>query len=127
MEEVKGLKFGVVLRDIRTSRNMTVRDFSSTCSMSVGYISDLEKGNRKATVQVMNSLTNNLMLTEEEHKKIINAFAYDRLQIPSELLLYLVDNDLLPSLQVLKECDKEGTNIKKLAKTLKSTKEVIKR
>jgi len=122
MEEVKGLKFGVVLKKIRTSRSMTVRDFSDTCLMSPAYVCDLENGNRKATAQVMNSLTNNLTLTEEEHKEMINAFAYDRLQIPSELLMYLIDNDLLPSLKVLKEHDKEGTSIKKLAKTLKSNK-----
>ena len=119
MEEVQGLKFGVILKNIRTTRNMTVRDFSDTCFMSVGYISDLEKGNRKATAQVMNNITTNLNLTEEEHKDMINAFAYDRLQIPSELLMYLVDNDLLPSLKVLKENDKEGKSIKKLAKTFK--------
>ena len=120
MNEVKGLKFSAVLKDIRTSRGMTVREFSKTCHISGAYISDLEHGNRKATVQVMNNITNNLTLTDEENKDMINAFAYDRLQIPTELLCYLVDNDLLPSLKVLKEHDKEGNSIKKLAKTMQN-------
>ena len=119
MEEVKGLKFGVVLRDIRTSRNMTVRDFSDTCSMSVGYICDLEKGNRKATLQDMDNVVNNLILTEEEHQEMINAFAYDRLQIPVELLYYLIDNNLLESIKAFKEYDEKGTKVKQFAKSLK--------
>jgi len=113
------LRFGTVLKNIRTTRNMTVRDLSDTCSMSIAYICDLEKGNRKATVQVMNNVSTNLTLTEEEQKDMINAFAYDRLQIPKELLYYLIDNDLLESIKIFKEHDEKGLQVKQLAKNLR--------
>jgi transcriptional regulator with XRE-family HTH domain len=118
MEGVKDLKFGEVLKDVRTTRNMTVRDFSDTCSISIAYICDLEKGNRKVTPQVMSNMTSNLILTEEEQKAMINAFAYDRLQIPAELLYYLIDNDLLESIKIFKEHDEKGIKVKQFAKSL---------
>ena len=120
MEEVRGSKFSVVLKNIRTTRNMTVRDFSDTCSISAAYVCDLEKGNRKVTSQVMSNMTSNLNLTEEEHKAMINAFAYDRLQIPKEVLYYLIDNDLLESIKIFKEYDAKGTKVKQLAKSLET-------
>jgi len=121
MSDYKELKFGGVLRDIRTSRSLTIRQFSETCYISPTYICDLENGHRKATMQVMNNISNTLSLTEEENKNMMDAFSYDRLQIPTELLYYLIDNDLLESVKAFKEYDEKGTAVKGFAKELKKS------
>lgn len=115
----KNLKFGQVLRDIRNNRGLSVRQFALKCGVSAIYISDLENNNRKSTMSVINKICNNICLTEQELQSMMDAFTRDRLDIPVELLYYLIDNDLIESLQTIKESDKKGVNIKKLALKLK--------
>ena len=50
------LKFAKILKDIRESREISIRLFSSICGFSPAYISDLEKSNRKPTLNVINSI-----------------------------------------------------------------------
>ena len=113
-------KFGKTLKSIRETRNLSIRQFSKICDFSPAYISDLEKDNRKPTIELINRISNNLILTEEEKNTMKNAFIHDRLEVPSELLYYLIDNDLIESLKILKELDSEGKNIKRLAFSLKN-------
>lgn len=109
------LEFGQILKRIRTTRNLTVRKFASKVELSIVYISDLENNNRKVTMTVINKIIKNILLTEIEQKEIMDAFCKDRLNIPTDLLYYLLDNDLLESLKIIKDKDKTGENIKQLA------------
>ena len=109
------LEFGQILKRIRTTRNLTVRQFASKVELSIVYISDLENNNRKVTMTVINKIIKNILLTEIEQKEKMDAFCKDRLNIPTDLLYYLLDNDLLESLKIIKDKDKTGENIKQLA------------
>lgn len=116
------LKFGKVLKNLRINRNFTIRMLSSVLSISPAYICDLEQGNRKITLELLNKIRERLNLTEDEEMIVIEAFTYDRLSIPLDLLNYLIDNNLIGSLKTLKDFDKDGSNIKKLALNLKNKK-----
>jgi len=120
----QNLKFGQTLRDIRNSRGLSVRQFAIKCDLSIAYTSDLENNNRKATMSVINKICSNIVLTEQEKEAMMDAFTRDRLEIPVELLCYLIDNDLLESLKIIKETDPKGTNIKKLALKLNPDKKI---
>lgn len=111
----KNLKFGQILRNIRNNRALSVRQFALKCGLSAAYISDLENNNRKATMSVTNKICNNICLTEQELQSMMDAFTRDRLDIPVDLLYYLINNDLIESLKMIKETDEKGINIKKLA------------
>ena len=114
------LKFAKILKDIRESREISIRLFSSICGFSPAYISDLEKSNRKPTLNVINSIIENIPLSKEEKDSLLKAFNRDRLNIDEELLHYIIDNDLVESLRVFKEFDSDGSHVKSFAKTLKN-------
>jgi len=111
-------KFGSVIKEIRENRNLSIRGLASLCELSAAYVSDLETNKRNPTLKVIKHMSENLKLTENEHKMMMDAFAHDRLQIPVDLLYYVIDNDLIESLKVLKKVDKDGQNIKRLALSL---------
>ena len=115
-------KFGSVIKEIRENRNLSIRVLASLCELSAAYVSDLETNKRNPTLKVIKHMSENLKLTEFEHKMMMDAFAHDRLQIPVDLLYYVIDNDLIESLKVLKEVDKDGQNIKHLALSLDKNK-----
>jgi len=121
-EAGQNLKFGQILRKIRKDRDLTIKDLAIMCDLSMIHISNLENNNRKVTMSVINKICNNVILTEEENQIMMDAFAHDRLDIPVELLYYLIDNDLIESLKTIKETDEKGINIKKLALKLESDK-----
>ena len=75
-------------------------------------------------MSVINKICNNIVLTEQESQAMMDAFARDRLDVPVELLYYLIDNNLIESLKVIKEEDQKGTNIKNLALKLNSNKKI---
>jgi len=50
----------------------------------------------------------------------MKAFARDRLDIPVELLYYLIDNELIESIKIIKNEDAKGETIKRLALALKN-------
>jgi len=113
------LNFGKVLRNIRENRELSVRAMSRICGCSAVYISDLENNNRKVTMSVINNISSKMVLTNEEKEQMMQAYSHDRLQIPVELLYYLIDNDLLESIKIFKEHDEKGTKVKQFAKSLK--------
>lgn len=117
--ENEQLQFGAVLRSIRQQRELSVRAMSKLCGVSPIYISDLENNNRKVTLNVINNITGKVVLTKEENEQMMQAYSHDRLDIPVELLYYLIDNDLLDSIKTFKEYDSNGTIVKQLAKSLK--------
>lgn len=122
MDRKANLKFPLVLKKIREDRNLTMRKVVDMTGYAPSYICDLEKGNRKPTMQVVETFINKLNLTEIECHLLLVAYTHDRLEIPADLGKYLVENDLIDSLYALKELDKDGANIKKLVEDLKSQK-----
>ena len=47
---------GDVLRDQRTRRGMTLRDVSAEARVSLGYISEIERGQKEASSELLASL-----------------------------------------------------------------------
>lgn len=84
--------------------------FSST------YVSESENGWRMATVSYLNSIKNNLMLSDEDKKVLLLAYNRDRLNVNDDLLYYLIDNDLVESLEIIRKFDEFCDEIKKIAK-----------
>ncbi len=113
-------KFGNIIKYIRIDRNLSLRDFAKLCEFSPAYISDLEKNNRKPSTEVIKRISERLAITRDEQKMMMDAYFHDRLEIPSELLHYIIDNDLIESLKILKELDSDGQDIKNLAFSLKN-------
>lgn len=118
MGKTEKSQFGNVLKYIRTNRDLSLREFAKLCEFSPAYIADLEKNNRKPSVEVIKRIKEKIFVTQEEQKMMMGAFAHDRLEIPDDLLYYLIDNDLIESLKILKEADKDGQKIKSLALSL---------
>lgn len=119
MEDEK-LIFGFVLKKIRNNREISIRRLASILGISAVYLSDLENNARKVTLNVIEKIKSNLILTEDEEKLMMNAFTHDRLNVPVEILYYLIDNDLLDSIKTIKKEDAKGESIKRLAKTFKT-------
>ena len=121
MKEIEArLIFGTELKKIRNSRGLTVRGFAKLVGFSAPYICDLESGNRKPTLEMINKFSKVLILTEEE-KKLLNdgyAFAHPGVVIPPDIMYYILENNLVDTLRDLKSKDKDGTKIKKLVLTI---------
>lgn len=112
------LAFGKVVNNIRISRNLTIRSLCEVLNLSIGYICDIEKGNRYPTVDLIQRLIANFELTEQEINMLWNTYSRERLSLPPELLHYLINNDLLQSIHRIKEVDPKGEKIKSLALTI---------
>lgn len=111
----KALLFGTALKLIRIEKNLTMRKFSDITGISPAYLCDLEKGNRKGTLEVAKTICEKLILAEEETKMLMNAFYREHLTLPEDIIYYLLDNDLLGSIKTIKENDKCGKSIKTLS------------
>jgi transcriptional regulator with XRE-family HTH domain len=46
-------EIGDVLRDFRTGRGMTLRDVSERSSVALGYLSELERGQKEASSEIL--------------------------------------------------------------------------
>jgi transcriptional regulator with XRE-family HTH domain len=49
-------EIGDVLRDYRLERKMTLRDVSSSASVALGYLSELERGQKEASSEILHSI-----------------------------------------------------------------------
>ena len=116
---MKESRFGSFLKSMRYNRALTMRDFANVLGISAAYISDLENGNRKPTINLLNKISSSLALTEEESKVMFEAFSYDRLQVCPDIVHYLLDNDLIETLNTLKQYDSDGSKVKKFTLNLK--------
>lgn len=47
---------GDVLRELRVQRNMTLRELSAEARVSLGYISEIERGQKEASSELLASL-----------------------------------------------------------------------
>jgi len=48
---------GDVLRDYRLEREMTLRDVSTKASVALGYLSELERGQKEVSSEILHSIT----------------------------------------------------------------------
>lgn len=124
-EQEAKLLFGKALRKIRSDRNLTVRGFAKVVGFSAVYISDLENGNRKPTLEMINIFKNKLFLTEEEFKSLQKGylFAHPENVIPIDVMYYILENNLIDALKTLETIDKKGTKIKKMVLLMNKDKE----
>ena len=111
--------FGKTLKQVREDRELTVKGFSEIIKFSPSYINDLEKGNRKPTSNVIDSITQNIFLTEEEHEKLLVGYYISHPSMQAEIIYYIEKNGLFEPLQTLKEQDKDGSKLKRFVKRLK--------
>lgn len=126
-EEHGKLMFGTALNQIRMSRNLSLRKFASIIEFTPAYISDLEKGNRLPTLEVLSRVSQKIILSEEE-KELLNEgyrFAHPSIFIPIDVMYYILENDLVDSIKKLEKLDKKGTKIKKLVSILNSDLKLI--
>lgn len=126
MKEIEAKKyFGNSLMEIRNARGLSARDLAKLVGFSNVYISDLEKGNRKPTLKMINIFCNTLLLTDEEKQKLNDGFAYahPELVIPSDIMYYILENNLVDTIRIIQQEDENGTKLKTLAKTINKTKE----
>ena len=112
----------LMLKKIREDYILTVREMAKISGFSPAYVSESENGVRMATLIYLKSLKENLHLSEEESNALLRAYNRDRLNIDEDILYYLIDNDLLDSLDVIRKLDKKGELIKRLAKNLQDKK-----
>lgn len=49
-------ELGEVLRDLRQNRNMTLRDVSAKARVSLGYLSEVERGQKEASSELLTSI-----------------------------------------------------------------------
>lgn len=114
--------FGTALKQVREDRELTIRGLSEIIKFSPAYIVDLEKGNRKPSSNIINAITQNIFLTEEEHERLLIGYYTSHPRMPADIIYYIEKNGLLESLQTLKEQDKDGTKFKHFVKTLQPNK-----
>lgn len=118
MKEIEGkLYFGNTLKEIRNARGLSVREFAKIVGFSAVYICDLEKGNRKPTLEMINKFSKVLILSEEEKKKLNDGFAYAHPNkvIPPDIMYYILENNLIEPIRMIKETDEKGIKIKQLS------------
>ena len=120
-EEQGKLMFGKALRQIRTKRNLSLRELAKILEFSPAYISDLETSNRLPTLEVISRISKNLVLSEEEVFLLNNGYTYAHpsISIPSDVLYYILENNLIDTIRQLETLDKKGLKIKMLASDLR--------
>lgn len=111
--------FGNVLKAIRMNRSMTIRDFATLLGFTAPYVGDLEKNNRKPSENVVELILEKFSLSKEEKYMLIKGYLHDQLIVPNELLYYLINNDLIDSIRVIKENDVDGSKLKEFADSFK--------
>jgi transcriptional regulator with XRE-family HTH domain len=57
------IAFGDTLREIRQDQHRTLREVSVKSGVALGYVSEVERGHKEASSEVLESLTNTLGIT----------------------------------------------------------------
>lgn len=52
--------FGDTLRDLRLDQHRTLREVSGKADVALGYLSEIERGHKEASSEILESLTNTL-------------------------------------------------------------------
>jgi transcriptional regulator with XRE-family HTH domain len=61
-----GTAFGHAVRKIRSERGMTLRDLSAKSHISLGYLSEVERGSKDASSQVIDCIARGLGISNHE-------------------------------------------------------------
>lgn len=56
------VEIGAALRRIRMSKRLTLRQVSALANVSLGYLSELERGQKEASSELLNSICNALAI-----------------------------------------------------------------
>ncbi len=83
---------GDVMRDFRLKRGMTLRDVASSSSVSLGYLSDLERGQKEASSEILLSIAGALSVPLSE---LLHEVA-DRLALFEEFVPETLVSDTVP-------------------------------
>lgn len=111
-------QFGITLNKMRISRGITLRGLAKLLNYSPAYISDIEKGNRLPTLELMERI-NVLCPTEIELNKLNKGYILARPTSLTDIITYICNNDLIDTIRELKQIDKDGTKIKKMVLDMK--------
>ena len=49
-------RFGLAVKNMRLKRNMTQQELADACGLDIGYIGQIERGQRNPTLGVMHSI-----------------------------------------------------------------------
>ena len=80
---------GDVLRDKRTQRGLTLREVSAEARVSLGYISEIERGQKEASSELLSALCEALdvplsgVLREVSDQVALEELALDALEAPT--------------------------------------------
>jgi transcriptional regulator with XRE-family HTH domain len=83
---------GDVMRDFRLKRGMTLRDVASSSSVSLSYLSDLERGQKEASSEILLSIAGALSVPLSE---LLHEVA-DRLALFEEFVPETLVPDTVP-------------------------------
>lgn len=61
--ELLRIHVGAVLRDARIEQSRTLRDVASAAKVSLGYLSEVERGQKEASSELLNSISQALGLS----------------------------------------------------------------
>ena len=59
-------ELGEVLREVRTAQGRTLRDVASSSAVSLGYLSELERGTKEASSELLASVCDGLGMSLSE-------------------------------------------------------------
>ena len=51
---------GETLKDLRTEQHRTLRDVAKSAGMALGYLSEVERGHKEASSEILDTITNAL-------------------------------------------------------------------
>ena len=59
-------EMGEVLREVRTGQGRTLRDVAASSAVSLGYLSEIERGTKEASSELLGSVCDGLGMTLSE-------------------------------------------------------------
>lgn len=59
-------ELGEVLREVRTAQKRTLRDVAKSSAVSLGYLSEIERGTKEASSELLSSVCDGLGMTLSE-------------------------------------------------------------
>ncbi len=114
-------EFGKYLKTKRMDRGMTICGLAALIGKSTSYVSQLERGIRRPPKdQVINKITNVLLLNAEESEMLFDLAAKFRNSVPTDLVDYINTHpNVKETIRLSKECKIPETEWSDFAKSLK--------
>lgn len=83
--------FGEFIAQKRKDREMSLRQMAEKINVSAVFISDMEKGRRYPSVELLKKIAEVLRLNQEETDLLYDLSSDERNQIPADLPEYIMD------------------------------------